>query len=318
MRIGLKSDVDKLDIDKLKNAPSNLSNLKSKVDKLDDDKLVFVPVDLSKLSDVVKKGLVKKDVYNAKIKNIEDKIPDINNLATNTTDKAKINEIKNEISSITNLATTTALNAKINEVKNKITNITNLATTAALAAVENKIPNVSNLVKKTDCNIKISETENKITTDHDHDKYIATQELNKLTSEIFTARLAQANLASKSDIANFVKKTDFDDKLKILTKNVTSNKAKHVLVENELNELLDKVKAISTKGLTKSLVNKFSILKGAKYFSSGIFQNHLVFIPAKKYFKHFSGTTRIDSWKSNGILEETLHQLLLIIMYYQT
>ena len=50
----LKSNVDKLDIDKLKNVPTNLSNLKSKVDKLDDDKLVPVCVDLSKLSDVVK------------------------------------------------------------------------------------------------------------------------------------------------------------------------------------------------------------------------------------------------------------------------
>ena len=46
-----KSDVDKLDIDKLKNVPSNLSNLKSIVDKLDADKLVPVPVDLSELSD---------------------------------------------------------------------------------------------------------------------------------------------------------------------------------------------------------------------------------------------------------------------------
>ena len=34
----LKSNVDKLDIDKLKNVPTNLSNLKSKVDKLDVDK----------------------------------------------------------------------------------------------------------------------------------------------------------------------------------------------------------------------------------------------------------------------------------------
>ena len=59
----LKSNVDKLDIDKLKNVPSNLSNLKSKVDKLDVDKLVPVPVDLSKLSDLVKTNVVKKDVY---------------------------------------------------------------------------------------------------------------------------------------------------------------------------------------------------------------------------------------------------------------
>ena len=58
----LKSNVDKLDIDKLKNVPTNLSNLKSKVDKLDVDKLLPVPVDLSKLSDVVKNDVVKEGV----------------------------------------------------------------------------------------------------------------------------------------------------------------------------------------------------------------------------------------------------------------
>ena len=42
---------------------SNLANLKTEVDKLDIDKLVPVPVDLSKLSDVVKNDVVKKDVY---------------------------------------------------------------------------------------------------------------------------------------------------------------------------------------------------------------------------------------------------------------
>ena len=63
----------------MKNVPTNLSNLKNKVDKLDADKLVPVPVDLSKLRDVVKNYVVKKHVYNAKIRNIEDKIPDIAN-----------------------------------------------------------------------------------------------------------------------------------------------------------------------------------------------------------------------------------------------
>ena len=61
------------------NVPTNLSNLKSKVDKLDVDKQVPVPVDLSKLSDVVKNDAAKKDLYNAKIKNIEDKFPDMTN-----------------------------------------------------------------------------------------------------------------------------------------------------------------------------------------------------------------------------------------------
>ena len=63
----LKSNADKLNIDKLKNVTSNLNNWKSKVDKLDVVKLVPVLFDLSKLSDVVKNDVVKKGVYNAKI-----------------------------------------------------------------------------------------------------------------------------------------------------------------------------------------------------------------------------------------------------------
>ena len=118
----LKFNLDKLAIDKLKNVPTTSINLKSKVNKLDIDKLAPVPLDLSKLSNVVKNDVAKKDVYNAKIKNIEDKIPDITNLATKTT-----------------------LNGNINEVKGEIPRIDNLATTTALTAVENKIPDVSNL-----------------------------------------------------------------------------------------------------------------------------------------------------------------------------
>ena len=64
----LKSDVEKLDIDKLKHVPSNFSDLKSKVDKLDFDKFAPVPVDLSKLSGAVKNEVVKKDVYNVNVK----------------------------------------------------------------------------------------------------------------------------------------------------------------------------------------------------------------------------------------------------------
>ena len=89
----LKSDLDKLDIDQLKNIPTNLSNLKSKVDELDVVDLVPVPLDLSKLSDALQNDVFKKDVYNARIKNIADKILDIANLATNTTLDAKINKI---------------------------------------------------------------------------------------------------------------------------------------------------------------------------------------------------------------------------------
>ena len=116
----IKSNIDQLYFDKLKNIPSSLRILKSKVDNLDIGKLETIPVHLSKLSNAVKNDVVKKTEYNAKIK----------------------------ILKIKYFATKTTLNAKINDVKGEIPNITHLATTAALTTVENKIPNVSNLVKK--------------------------------------------------------------------------------------------------------------------------------------------------------------------------
>ena len=66
---------------------------------------------------------------------------------------------------------------------------------------------------------------------------------------------------------------------------------------------------IPTNGLIKDLRNKFSILNGAKYFSLEIFQNYLVFIPSKTYMKYFISTTRIESWKSNGMSEESIENI---------
>ena len=106
-----------------------------------------------------------------------------------------------------------------------------------------------------------------VTTDHHYNKYITTQEFNKLTSENFIATLAKASLASKNDIANLLKKTDFDIKLKNLNRNVISNK-------NQLNELPQKFKAISRKELTKKLINEFSIANGAEYFLLNVRRKH--------------------------------------------
>ena len=57
------------------------------------------------------------------------------------------------------------------------------------------------------------------------------------------------------------------------------------------------------------MINKFSIVNGAKYFSSEIFQSYLVFIPAKKYIKYFSGTTKINFRKFNGISQEHIENI---------
>ena len=69
-------------------------------------------------------------------------------------------------------------------------------------------------IKKKRYNTKITELENKLT-NHNHDKYIDTQEFNKLAADVFNARISQANLITK---------TDFDAKLSSLNKKMTSNK----------------------------------------------------------------------------------------------
>ena len=106
----------------------------------------------------------------------------------------------------------TNFNAKITEVEGKIPSITGLATNSTLTAVENKIPDISRLVKK----------------------------------------------------------TDFDAKLKKNSDIVTSNKSKHLLVENELKKL-------------KTFHSSY--FKGKSHFQEDGAQNYLVFQPMYRYFK---------------------------------
>ena len=79
---------------------------------------------------------------------------------------------------------------------------------------------------KTDCDTKISDT-GKEFSGHNHDKYITTPEFNILAGRVFNARVAQADLVTK---------TDFDAKLKKISDRVSSNKTKHLLVESELKK----------------------------------------------------------------------------------
>ena len=68
--IHLKSEVDKLNTNELKNVLSGLNILKCNVDKLDVDKLQSVPVDSKKLSDAVEKDVVKKNLYDELVKKL--------------------------------------------------------------------------------------------------------------------------------------------------------------------------------------------------------------------------------------------------------
>ena len=110
----------------------------------------------------------------------------------------------------------TDFNAKITEVEDKIPSITVLATNSALTDIENKIPDNNTLVKK----------------------------------------------------------TDFDAGLKKICGRVTSNKSKHLLVENELKKLE---------------TFDSSYFKGKSHFEEDGIQNYLVFQPMCRYFKKIAG-----------------------------
>ena len=245
----------------------NLANLKIEVDKLDIDKLASVPVDLSKLSNIVKNDAVKKTVYDklvAKVNNID--IGLVKKRDYNT----KISEIEDRIPDTSGLVKKTDYNTKITEIEGKMPDVNGLATKTALTTVENKIPSISSLVKKTEYNTKITDTEDKLN-NQNHNKYVATSEFNT-SADVFNARLAQANLITK---------TDFDAKLSSLNRKITANKTKHFLNDNDLR-----------------------YYRGKKYFDEGSGkQNYLVFLPMGKYFKLNSVVGVIDrvlSWQSKG------------------
>ena len=147
VKIDLRNYGTKADIKNISNADTlifalktNLANLKTEVDKLDFDKLTPVPTDLSKLSNVVKNDVVKKDVYDklvTKVNNI-----DTSGFVLKTKYDTDKSELENKIPDTSGLVKKTDYNTKITEIEGKIPDISNLATKITLTTVENKIPNI--------------------------------------------------------------------------------------------------------------------------------------------------------------------------------
>ena len=112
---------------------TNLASLKTEVDKLHIDKLVPVPVDLSKLSDVVKNYVIKKTEYDklvTKVNNI-----DTNKFVLKTKYDTDKSELENKILDNSDLIKKTDYDTKITKIEGKIPDVSGLATKAALKVV---------------------------------------------------------------------------------------------------------------------------------------------------------------------------------------
>ena len=134
---------------------TNLAALKTELNKLDADKLKTVPVDLAKLSNGVKNEVVKKANYNTKVTNIESQIAGVTeNTVDNLADITKLKAIDtNSFVLKTKLASDfTTLENKIDTVDKKIPDISGLATKTSLTSY----------LQTATFNSKVTELENKI------------------------------------------------------------------------------------------------------------------------------------------------------------
>ena len=145
---------------------TNLAALKTEVDKIDVDKLKTVPVELAKLSNVVNNDVVKKTDYNTKVTSIENEIAGVtkttlDNLGDIT--KLKAFDTSNFVLKTKLASDVTTLENKIDTVDKKIPDVSGLATKTSLtsylqtATFNSKVTEVENKIKAADI---ITESEN--------------------------------------------------------------------------------------------------------------------------------------------------------------
>ena len=126
---------------------TNLAALKTEVDKIDTDKLKTAPTDLAKLTNAIENDVVKKTYYNTKVTSIEAQIA---GLAKNTVDNlADITKLK--AIDTNSFATKTKFSADTNALDDKID------------GVEKKNPDISGLATKTSLNLQTSTFNSKVT-----------------------------------------------------------------------------------------------------------------------------------------------------------
>ena len=115
---------------------TNLAALKTEVDKIDTDKLKTAPTDLAKLTNAIENDVVKKTDYNTKVTSIEAQIAGLTkNTVDNLADITKLKAID-----ANSFVTRTKFSADANALDDKID------------GVEKKVPDTSGLATKTNLN----------------------------------------------------------------------------------------------------------------------------------------------------------------------
>ena len=272
---------------------TNLAALKTEEDKIDVDKLKTAPVDLTKLTNVVKNDVVKKTDYNAKVTSIEAQIAGItkntvDNLADTT--KLKATDTNSFVARTKFSADTNALDDKIDGVEKKIPDISGLATKTSLnsylqtSTFNSKVTEVENKIKAADIIAKSANTKaNTIRSDltsyatkADIATDITTIKNGYITNASLTRQLN--DLKSEQHIATEV--TGIDNKTKKNASDILALKNKLTQKEDTINE--------NERGL--------SFNRGFVFYMD---QSYLVYNCKMGSFGF--GSKDISEWKSTGI-----------------
>ena len=281
---------------------TNFAVLKTEVDKIDADKLKTVPGDLAKLSNVAKNDVAKKTDYNTKVSNIESQIAAVNknaldNLADINPLKTKTVDTSNFVNKTKFSTDTNALNDKIDKVDKKVPDISGLATKTSLTAY----------LQTPTFNSKITEVENKIAINHALTKVAGTK-INNIETDLDGFK--------KSDLTGYAKKTEVAND----TTTIRNDYATNASVDSEINDLkaqhiADEVKKVDDKAKknARDILRFESRLKQKEdtvnenergiSFITGLFfyidQSNLVYDWKMGSFQFTAG--KISTWKSTGI-----------------
>ena len=270
---------------------TNLAALKTEVDKIDIDKLKTAPVDLAQLTNAVQNDLVKKTVYNTKVTSIEGQLAGLTkNTIDNLADITKLKAIDTSFVLKMKLASdVTTLENKIDTVNKKIPDISGLATKTSLNAY----------LQTSTFNSKVTEVENKIKA-ADISAKSANTKANTIRSDL-TAYAKKTNVAT--DITAI--KNDYVTNAS-LTSQLNDLKSQHIATEVTGIDNKTKKNASDILALKNKLTQKEDTINENERgfsFNRGFFfyvdRSYLVYDCKMGSFGF--GSKDISEWKSTGI-----------------
>ena len=275
---------------------NNVAALKTEVDKIDADKLKTAPVDLAKLTNAVEHDVVKKTNYNTKVTSIEAQIAGLtNNTVDNLADITKLKAIDtNSFVTRTKFsADTNALDDKIDGVENKVPDISRLATKTSL----------NSYLQTATFNSKATEAENKIK-DADIIAKSAVTKANTIKSDL-------TDYANKADVATDITtvKNDYVTNTSLASQ-LNDLKSQHIATEvtgidnktkKNASDILALVNKLTQKGDTiNENERELSIFRGFFFYLQ---RNHLVY--ECKVGSFIFNNKKVSKWESTGIFNSS-------------